>query len=149
MRRAHGMLPLVIAVLAGCASSQQPVDDLIYAPDESVEWRRCLNLGLVTKTEIINDRNIVYYMRGRDIYRNVLPRRCPGLYEEGSYTYRTQMGRLCENDLLTVLSGIDAGNIAGPTCRVGKFYPMTEPEVDALREEAELIRQYGIEHKLD
>lgn len=143
-------LPLLLALgLHACATNTEPADDLIYAPDESVAARRCLNLGLVTSTEVVNDWNILFFMRGTDIYRNVLPRRCNGLYREQAFTYRTQLGRLCEGDLVTVLSGIDAGNIAGPACSVGVFYPITGPEVEAIRREAERIREYGIEDELD
>lgn len=136
-------------VASGCAGSPQPEEDSIFAPDDSVESLRCLNLGLVTDTDIVNDRNIVFEMRSRDIYRNVLPKQCVGLYREQAFTYRTTLGRVCEGDMISVLEGFDFGDLSGPLCRLGKFYPISKPELEALYEEAELIREYGIEDDLD
>ena len=137
------------ALASGCAGSPQPQEDPIYAPDDSVESMRCLNLGLVTDTDVVNDRNIVFEMRSRDLYRNVLPKRCVGLFREKAFTYRTTLGRICEGDLISVLEGFDFGDLSGPLCRLGKFYPISRPELEALYEEADLIREYGIEDKLE
>jgi hypothetical protein len=136
-------------VVSGCAASPPSEEDLIFAPDDSVDAERCINLALVTETDVINDRNIVFVMRSRDMYRNVLPRQCEGLYREQAFTYRTTLGRICENDLITVLTNLDFGDLSGPLCKLGRFYPISRPELEALEKEAELIREYGIEADLD
>ena len=50
----------------------------------------CVSLSRVSRTKVIDDNTILFYMRGRRIYRNILDRECPGLEREGRFTYRVQ-----------------------------------------------------------
>ncbi len=134
-------------ILSGCAGLEQeePDDDgLIYPVDESVPSERCVNLAALDSTEIIDDRNILFYMRGDQIYRNVLPRRCFGLQRNDAFSYRTNARQLCNVDTITVLQPFGGGLDEGATCRLGPFYPVVEAEVEAIKLEMERKRELGL-----
>jgi len=131
------------ASVPGIALAQD--DDEIYPPDESVVAERCVSLARLRSTEVLNDRNILFHMRGKKIYRNVLPRRCPTLQSNRSFSYRATINRLCDNDLITVLMDGGLSQMPGATCPLGKFYPVTEAEVEALRNEIETVEELGLE----
>ena len=146
MRRFVGLLGL--AVLAGCAGlepTESDDDALVYPLDESVPSERCLNLASVDDTEIIDDRNILFYMKGNEIYRNVLPRRCFGLQRNDAFSYRTSGRQLCNVDLITVLQQLGGGLDQGVTCRLGLFYLVNEAEVEAIKLEMERVRELGLD----
>lgn len=94
--------------------------------------RDCIILSNVEKTEVVDDNTILFYMRGRDVYRNHLPRRCPNLAREDRFSYRTTSNRLCDIDTITVLEQFGTRLQGGFTCQLGQFHPITEEEVDEL-----------------
>ena len=148
MKKHLGRAILVLATLslgAVSAWAQDEDEDDVYPVDESVEAERCISLTRIRSTEILNERNILFVMRGKQVYRNVLPRRCPGLRRNQTFSYRASQGRLCDNDLITIVDNPGFGQIPGPSCAIGKFYPITDDESDALREEMKKVEELGIE----
>ncbi len=101
-------------------------------PEEGGE--RCVNMRTVSRTEIIDDETILFYMRGGEIYRNYLPHRCPGLAREERFSYSTTVSRLCDIDTITVLYNHGVGLTSGPSCSLGKFHPISKDEAQALKE---------------
>jgi hypothetical protein len=99
--------------------------------DENAE--RCISLNRIDRTHVLDDQQILFYMRGKDVYLNRLPRRCGGLSTHKRFTYRTSMSQLCNLDMITVLTSAGGGMMRGATCGLGHFYPITEDEADALR----------------
>lgn len=99
--------------------------------DEKAE--RCILINRIDKTAVIDDRNILFYMRGKDVYLNQLPRRCGGLGAERTFMYQTSLSQLCDLDTITVLSARAGGFMPGASCGLGKFQPITEEDADALR----------------
>jgi hypothetical protein len=67
-------------------------------------------------------------MRGQETYSNHLSRECPGLDERARFAYETATGRLCNNDMITLL---ERGSQLSPgiTCRLGKFVRASAEEV--------------------
>ena len=133
-----------LAMLSGCASpgsDESTSDEFVYPPDENVPSERCISLSALRSTEIIDDRNVLFYMHGDLIYRNVLPRRCFGLQRNDAFSYRTNVRQLCSVDVITVLQQFGGGLDEGATCPLGPFYPVNEAEVDAIKLEAERIRE--------
>ena len=100
--------------------------------DAEEDLERCIQTIRIQHTYVIDDYRILFYMRGRDVYLNQLPRRCGGLGFEGRFSYRSTAGRLCHLDSITVLRGGVTMN-QGATCGLGKFLPITEEEADDLR----------------
>ena len=137
----------LLAFLSGCAgleSAQSDNDELVYPPDESVPSERCISLSSLDSTDVIDDRNVLFYMHGKAIYRNVLPRRCFGLERSDAFSYRTNARQLCNVDTITVLQPFGSGLEDGAVCRLGLFYPVSEAEVDAIKLEAKRVRELGL-----
>jgi hypothetical protein len=93
----------------------------------------CVSVSNIDQTEAIDDQNLIFRMRRNDqVYRNHLPRRCPGLERENRIAYQTRGGRLCSIDTITVLEQFGAGLRDGFTCRLGEFVPLSPEEIEDL-----------------
>jgi hypothetical protein len=93
-------------------------------------------LTQLDRTDIIDDRNILFYMRGNEIYLNQLPHRCSGLRMADGFSYRRTISRLCNVDLIRPLPRGGIGG--GVSCGLGTFRLITEDEILALKEEKPL-----------
>ncbi len=96
------------------------------------EGVRCLSSRSIAKTEVLDDQNILFYMRGTAIYLNHLQKPCRRLAKEGRFMYRTTVARLCRSDHITVLTDSGFALSSGPTCKLGTFYAITEDDVKDL-----------------
>jgi hypothetical protein len=108
----------------------------LVAADEGLDEdtaERCIPLRSISSTRVVDDHNILFYMRGGDIYRNQLPHRCPGLRNERTFMYRTSLSQLCDLDIITVLNDAGFGFTPGASCGLGRFYPITKEEAKALQ----------------
>ena len=95
--------------------------------------RDCVTVSDIRRTLAIDDRTILFYLRGGDrIYRNYLPRECPGLERENRIGYKTSTSRLCDVDLITVLELFGGSLKPGFTCSLGDFVPITKEEAEDL-----------------
>lgn len=128
----------VIAVLF--SMSMLPVGGAALADDE-VELiggtEKCISLTRLRSTDIVDDRNILFYMRGGDIYLNQLPNRCSGLRMSDSFSYRPTGNRLCNVDSIRTLQDAGPGGLgmrSGVACGLGDFRAITEDEVMLLTE---------------
>jgi hypothetical protein len=93
----------------------------------------CISVSSIDQTDAIDDQNLIFRMRRRDqVFRNHLPRRCPGLERENRIAYQARGGRLCSIDTITVLEQFGVGFRDGFTCRLGEFVPMSPEEVEEL-----------------
>ena len=97
------------------------------------ESARCVNSRTIKRTSVIDDRNIVFYMRGSTIYLNVLPRECRGLSHQRRFSYTTVTRSLCNSDSIRVLRETGFGLEEGRSCRLGLFHPTTDEQIsDAM-----------------
>lgn len=94
------------------------------------EGESCVLTRAIDQTDIIDDRTIIFEMRGGDYYLNNLAHECRGLRFARGFAYSVTTGRLCSVDSITVLR-------RGNSCGLGTFYPITEEEVELLKAEAE------------
>jgi hypothetical protein len=122
-RLSAGLLPL----LAGTALGQDEEGAFDRTPQD------CLVVSRIRATEAIDDQNIIFRMRGREVYRNTLPRACPGLQRENRIAYETTTSRLCNIDTITVLEDFGVGFRPGFTCRLGEFVPLSPDELEDLK----------------
>jgi hypothetical protein len=99
--------------------------------------RDCIVVSSIDETDALDDQNLIFRMRGNRVFRNHLPRRCPGLERENRIAYQTRGGRLCSIDTITVLEQQGVGFRNGFTCRLGEFVPMSPDEIEEfeLRED--------------
>jgi hypothetical protein len=116
-------LPLLVSSSAAWAQDDGAFD---RTPQD------CVIVSSIDETEAIDDQNIIFRMRGNKVYRNHLPRKCPGLERENRFMYETRGGRLCSIDTITVLEQFGVGLQRGFTCRLGEFVPLSPDEVEDL-----------------
>lgn len=118
---------VVASLLSLVAARAQ--DDFDRTPED------CVRASRIRSTQVIDDRSILFHMRGNQVYRNELPEDCPRLASEGRFLYERRVGqrigRLCSVDSITVIESFGADPY-GATCRLGKFYPITQTEVEEI-----------------
>jgi hypothetical protein len=91
----------------------------------------CISTNRIRDTKVIDNRTILFRMRGGDYYTNILDRECPGLAENKRFMHESN-GRLCDIDTITVLEQWVGRLAPGFTCQLGEFHPITELEADDL-----------------
>jgi len=94
--------------------------------------RKCIPTRTLTTTSVIDDRNVLFYMIGKKVYRNILPKQCTGLLGN-SFDYGNLAGSLCKFDTIRVIDG--GRGTYGKVCRLGDFHEVTAediPEIAAL-----------------
>jgi hypothetical protein len=128
-RTGYGLLA-VLPLLAAAAALGQDGDEEEGALDRTPE--DCIIVSRIDQTDAIDDQNIIFRMRGDRVYRNTLPRKCPGLARENRISYKTTASRLCSVDTITVLEDFGVGFRPGFTCRLGEFVPLSEAEVEDI-----------------
>ena len=117
-----------LAVACGVASAQNDS----AAPATRVP-ERCIQLDRVSRTEVIDDRTLIFHMRSCQIYLNYLERECPRLASEERFMYSPTGNRLCDIDTITVLERWGFGLTRGFTCGLGEFHPISEVELADLK----------------
>jgi hypothetical protein len=127
----------LLLLLAVClpVAGQEPEDS---AQDEEPVYdentAECITLRNVRRTEVLDDRNILFHMRGKTVYHNILPRSCGGLAREDRFSYQTSIGRLCRLDHIRVLYNDPFGLREGNRCALGIFHKMDDEDAKALRD---------------
>ncbi len=101
--------------------------------DSILEGLRCVSSRPIRKTEVIDDQNILFYMRGAAIYLNHLPKPCKRLSESGRFLYRTTVARLCRADIINILQDTGFGLSQGRACKLGTFYAITKEDVEKIK----------------
>jgi hypothetical protein len=117
---------LLLAVLCITVTSRASEDVEDEADAELGE--RCINSRTIRRTDVVDDSNVVFYMRGTRIYLNTLPKACKGLADERRFTYGSYTRSLCEFDRINVLKDSSFGAYEGRSCKLGRFQAVTEEE---------------------
>ncbi len=95
------------------------------------ESQLCLRLPNIRDIDALDDWTLLVEMRGQAYYVTHLTHQCPRLAFENRFTYTLRgIRRLCEHDLITVLS-IDGR--AGATCGLSKFEELSQIETETER----------------
>ena len=129
--RIHRLPPALLPLASRCAGLRQDDEEAAVRPHAA---------GLhpysnIDQTDAIDDQNLIFYMRGHKVYRNHLPRKCPGLGAREPVRVRnSQAAGLCSIDMITVLEDSSAlrRSVRGFTCRLGEFVPLSPEEVEEL-----------------
>jgi len=110
----------------------------LFAQDAKVDEpfdrtpQNCVALVSIDRTHVIDDQTILFYMRNDDVFRNYMPRKCPGLERQDRFMYETRSSRLCDIDMITVLEQWGTRLEPGFTCRLGDFHPLSPEEIEDL-----------------
>jgi hypothetical protein len=89
-------------------------------------------LTRIDSTRVLDDQTILFYLRDDRVYRNYLPRKCPGLSQQNRFSYESHTGQLCNVDAVTVLEQWAGRLEPGFTCRLGAFHPISPEEIEDL-----------------
>lgn len=94
----------------------------------------CVLTYRIKKTDVVDGKTILFYMRGGPIYANILDRECPGLEKQKRFMHETHGSQLCDIDMITVLEQWGASLQRGFSCRLGQFLPVSAEEAEDLRQ---------------
>jgi hypothetical protein len=103
------------------------------ADDIDREAEQCISVSRIKETHIVDDNNVLFYMRGNEVYLNELRRVCRGLKRERQFSYSVRANRLCGTDAITVLQGFGSSLSPANSCGLGQFVPISEVEADFMR----------------
>jgi hypothetical protein len=140
MKRLPALILAAFAVIAANSAGAQNgarsarARDAIDPGDDYLDRTptTCISLSLLRDTEVLDDGTILFYMRGRNVYVNVLDRPCIGLESAGRFSTQTRTNRLCSVDMLQVFRQLGSSVMPGAFCRLGEFYPITRAEAELL-----------------
>jgi hypothetical protein len=125
------VLTSVIVSLCALPAAAQGADSA-SADDIDREPVNCIIASRIDRTEVIDKRTVLFYMRGGDIYRNQLSYDCPRLVTENRFSYTLRTSQLCSVDAITVLEYWGSELRPGIACGLGEFYPITAEEAEFL-----------------
>lgn len=80
--------------------------------------KHCISLNRIDRTKVLDDKTILFKMRGRKHFVNRMKHSCPSLKREERFMYKTSIGQLCSIDIITVL---DSFGRAWASCGLGDF----------------------------
>jgi hypothetical protein len=99
----------------------------------------CIPLQRIENTKVLDDRTILFELRGKETLVNRLPHRCPGLGFEKSFGYKTSISQLCSQDIIWVITHVGSGLDRGASCGLGRFEAYVAPATDeATKDEGKL-----------
>ena len=116
------------ALLALTAMSAHAAEE--KAADEARATENCISLAHIDRSEVIDDRTILFHMKGEKIWQNKLPHRCFGLKFEDGFGYATSLSQLCSTDIITVLN-------RGTKCGLGQFVEYTKEDQEQAKKAKE------------
>lgn len=154
-------LILLLAVgLSGCAGQTESGDDHdapqaeegLAEQDESDQYgasvpdvdevyeafppgapQRCIDVRRVRRIEPIGNHTLLFHVGGGEVWRNRLPRSCPGLRRNSRFLYEPRSGRLCSMDVMYLLVDDGFGFRRGSGCPLGEFDYLTDEQAEALK----------------
>lgn len=135
-------LAAMSVVATGPARAQQPDPETVAAAEANADYLdrtpvRCVTLPRVRDTEVIDDRTILFSLRGGDHYLNVMDQTCFGLESSRRFILESRTSRLCSSDLIQPFRQFGSTIAPGIFCRIGEFHPLTQAEADMLEMDAD------------
>ena len=115
------------------AAASDDADESI-ADEMIFESQDCISASRISRTDVLDDRTIVFFMHGSDIYLNQLRHRCNGLRRADAFSYDVRTSQLCNVDTIRLIDTFGGEIRQGIGCGLGKFRPITEEQLMALRE---------------
>jgi hypothetical protein len=122
------------AVLAGAVAVAALCGTTRGSGQQAATEKNCVYMGDVRRTTILDDNNILFYMRNGTIYQNHLRNTCFMLRSTNRFTYdSTALRRLCVGDLIQVLPDASLGApVPLATCNLGSYLPIDKDVADDL-----------------
>lgn len=119
------------------------VETILTTPSESeyTESERCLSTSRIRRTEVLDDRHIVFHMSRDRYYLVQFPHRCPTLDKNSALMYDVQGSRLCQLNRIRAVNGSGMSRSIGPVCVLPGFEEVSIEQVALIRESLEELRR--------
>ena len=125
------ILALAITSLAftGAAhAAKMSKDEVLSKYERTGETQNCIPLNSIDSSDILDDKTILFKMKGKGAYLNELPYQCPQLKSQDAFSYKTSVNQLCNTDIITVIDTTTPQRLA--SCGLGKFEKLNEKPKD-------------------
>jgi hypothetical protein len=124
--------PIAVACAAALLVAGGAQSAAAQAPQTAAKI--CVYLPDIDHTKIVDERNILFYLRNNTILQNSMLAPCYGLHAKTRFAYGSaSLRRLCAGNMITLLSDLSFGGVAASnTCKLGMFLPVNDDEVDDL-----------------
>jgi len=77
----------------------------------------CLDVNRIDHTEVLNSRQILFYMYGKKVWLNTLTNNCSTLTRQDGFAWESSITKYCDNlEIIRVLR-------TGQVCTLGAFTP--------------------------
>ena len=133
------MLRKIVGCLSVALASTVPATGG-SAQDDPELSPSCLQLRRIDRTEVVDTRNVLFYLNDRTIYQNELPHACATLADDKPFLYRVTMNQICDSDVITVLERWTFGFTPTETCMLGDFKLVDKADVEALKAAAKAAK---------
>ncbi len=137
------MKPSARTTAAVCLLAAAGMTSAAAQDDATDRPLHCLNMMRIDHTDILDSRHMLFTMTTKRLYLNTLPAGCAGMRPHDPYLTRTSLTQLCDLDIITVLHQTGFGFMPGASCGLGMFQPVTQHEVDLLKQQ---IRSKDAKH---
>jgi hypothetical protein len=121
------------------AALREPLPDSEY-----VDAKRCVSKFLVEHTEILDARRIVFRGRNGRVWLNQLRHLCIGLTGDPILSFDLHGTSICRSDLMRPIERRGGAAPGGP-CVLGDFEPVTDAQLEVIRESLAQAR-VSLEH---
>jgi hypothetical protein len=81
----------------------------------------CLSAYDVSHTQVLNDHQVLFYMRNKKIWMNTLPARCVSLPVQEGFSFSSAFSEYCPN--IETIRVVRTGEV----CQLGGFTPYEKP----------------------
>jgi len=122
-----------VAPIATIAALSMGAGPALGAGTDDGKPVNCVALMTVDRTDVVDNQNILFYMRNGDIYLNRLAHPVDGLDRNRPFLHQTSTGQICRGDIITVLEDWGFGFTAGASSTFGSFGPIDTASADALK----------------
>lgn len=132
------MLLVAVALLAGGCRSGATEDEAVAAEALYDEFppgapQKCIDVRQLSSIEPIGDHTLLFYVRGREVWRNRLDHPCPRLNRDTVFSYELRGSRLCSTDVIFQVDRLGDRLQRGVACALGEFDWLTEDQAEALK----------------
>ena len=151
----------LLAVAVGTAAFSASAAAQGAAGANATAGPSCVVRPNVKRMQIVDAQNILFVMRDKTTYRNVLARQCPGLRRNSQISLSASDSQVCSGASFQVLLRVGTGSnsesvllpggqtmsvprpsfVPGPTCNLGAFTAITEADAEALVESSKARRR--------
>lgn len=159
-RAAGWALALLLAGSAAGAEPEAPVpapeQDLVFPAEIEAllnetsdaegygALERCISVRSIRRTEVLDDRHIVFELPSKRFYLVQFKYRCQRLRPGSAFIYEPRGSQLCHMDYVRAVDNLSRGDI-GPPCSIPGFYAVTAEQVSLLRETLKARRKAEVD----